>query len=130
MIAQTDDPPAASCNHLLTRALIALNNGHTPENHRRKRPHDTVSNMHPKGKNAAHGAGRGGKSMKNRAGLVHIVAVASMVGALVLSDATTASAQRRWGWGRPSVPRAGACFFRDANFQNDYFCVQADDEVA
>src|SRR5262245_4968306 len=66
--------------------------------------------------------------MKNRTSLIHLVAVASTVGTLVLSHPTTASAQRRWG--RPSVPRAGACFFRDANFQNDYFCVDAGEEVA
>jgi hypothetical protein len=29
-----------------------------------------------------------------------------------------------WGmsWGRPSVPRAGACFYRDINFGGQYFC--------
>jgi hypothetical protein len=64
--------------------------------------------------------------MKNRASFPYCVAVASMVGALVLFTETTASAQR---WGRSSVPRAGACFFRDANFQNDYFCVQAGQEI-
>ena len=25
-------------------------------------------------------------------------------------------------WGRPQVPRAGACFYRDINFGGDYFC--------
>lgn len=25
-------------------------------------------------------------------------------------------------WGRPPVPRAGACFYRDINFGGDYFC--------
>lgn len=40
--------------------------------------------------------------------------------------APAAEAQR---WGRPSAPRAGACFYRDANFQGDYFCVQAGDSV-
>jgi len=26
------------------------------------------------------------------------------------------------GWGRPPIPRAGACFYRDVNFGGDYFC--------
>jgi hypothetical protein len=26
------------------------------------------------------------------------------------------------GWGRPPVPRAGACFYRDINYGGDYFC--------
>lgn len=25
-------------------------------------------------------------------------------------------------WGRPPIPRAGACFYRDINFGGDYFC--------
>jgi hypothetical protein len=57
-----------------------------------------------------------------------MVAVASIVGALGVFTEGTASAQPRWG--RPSTPRAGACFFRDANFQGDYFCAQAGDEIA
>jgi hypothetical protein len=28
-------------------------------------------------------------------------------------------------WGRPHPPRAGACFFRDAGFSGDYFCMRA-----
>jgi hypothetical protein len=26
------------------------------------------------------------------------------------------------GWGRPPIPRSGACFYRDINFGGDYFC--------
>jgi peptidase inhibitor family I36 len=26
------------------------------------------------------------------------------------------------GWGRPPVPRSGACFYQDINFGGDYFC--------
>jgi hypothetical protein len=26
------------------------------------------------------------------------------------------------GWGRPPIPRAGACFYQDINFGGDYFC--------
>jgi hypothetical protein len=36
--------------------------------------------------------------------------------------APPAEAQR---WGRPRVPRAGACFYQNANFGGDYFCVGA-----
>jgi len=38
----------------------------------------------------------------------------------------SASAQR---WGRERFPDSGACFFRDANFRGDYFCVRAGDDV-
>jgi hypothetical protein len=27
-------------------------------------------------------------------------------------------------WGRPQFPRGGACFFKDAGFQGDYFCLR------
>ncbi len=30
-------------------------------------------------------------------------------------------------WGRPHPPRAGACFYRDAGFSGDYFCMRAGD---
>ncbi|MBP7779813.1 MAG: peptidase inhibitor family I36 protein [Acidobacteria bacterium] len=43
--------------------------------------------------------------------------------ALVLA-AAPADAQR---WGRPRTPRAGACFYQNANYRGDYFCVQAND---
>jgi hypothetical protein len=55
-------------------------------------------------------------------------AVASVVGALVMLAAPAASAQPRWG--RPRTPQAGACFYRDADFQGDFFCVTAGDDVA
>ena len=29
-----------------------------------------------------------------------------------------------WQWGRPAMPRSGACFYRDANFSGDYFCMR------
>src|SRR5581483_2715252 len=36
----------------------------------------------------------------------------------------------RWGggnrppvWGRPEMPREGACFYKDADFRGEYFCV-------
>ena len=37
---------------------------------------------------------------------------------------------RKWGgagrppvWGKPSLPRDGACFYKDADFRGEYFCV-------
>lgn len=39
-------------------------------------------------------------------------------GALVILLPSGASAQ----WGRPPVPRVGACFYQDANFRGQYFC--------
>ena len=41
--------------------------------------------------------------------------------ALLLAQAGVASAQIRWG--RGAVPRAGACFYEDADFRGQYFCV-------
>jgi peptidase inhibitor family I36/uncharacterized protein DUF4214 len=65
--------------------------------------------------------------MNNRFAISDFVAVASIIAALGVFTEGTASAQPRWR--RPSTPRAGACFFRDANFQGDYFCAQAGDEI-
>ena len=45
--------------------------------------------------------------------------------ALLLCAAAPAHAQR---WGRPRPPRAGACFYQNANFGGDYFCVEAGDD--
>jgi hypothetical protein len=42
-----------------------------------------------------------------------------VVAAVVLASASPAAAQ---GWGRPAVPRQGACFYEDANYQGRYFC--------
>lgn len=41
-------------------------------------------------------------------------------GLVVLLAVTDAAAQRRWG--RPQSPRSGACFYRNADYQGDYFC--------
>ncbi len=43
----------------------------------------------------------------------------------VLVTTVAADAQR---WGRPRAPRAGACFYQNANYRGDYFCVAAGDE--
>ena len=45
-----------------------------------------------------------------------------MAGPLALLAAPVVQAQN---WGREDFPRTGACFFRDANFKGDYFCVDA-----
>jgi hypothetical protein len=39
-----------------------------------------------------------------------------------------AGAQSRWG--RPTVPRDGACFYRDQNFAGEYFCTVAGQDIA
>jgi hypothetical protein len=54
-------------------------------------------------------------------------AVAWTVGALAILAAPAVEAQR---WGRPDSPRVGACFYRDANFRGDYFCVTAGTELS
>jgi hypothetical protein len=43
-----------------------------------------------------------------------------MVGLLIGGTAVSVEAQR---WGRPRPPSAGACFYQDANFDGDWFCV-------
>src|SRR5262245_34046473 len=45
---------------------------------------------------------------------------------VVLVLPSLAHAQR---WGRDRFPQSGACFYRDAYFEGDYFCVRAGDEV-
>jgi hypothetical protein len=47
-------------------------------------------------------------------------------GVFAMLATAEAEAQR---WGRPNTPRAGACFYRDANFQGDYFCVRAGEGI-
>src|SRR3954454_19749892 len=50
-----------------------------------------------------------------------------MAAALVVSGViglpAIASAQR-WQWGRENSPDAGVCFYKDPNFQGDYFCAR------
>ena len=45
---------------------------------------------------------------------------------VVLALPAASFAQR---WGRERFPDAGACFFRDADFRGEYFCIRAGDEV-
>lgn len=51
------------------------------------------------------------------------LAAAIAFGSIVFATAGL-EAQR---WGRPRPPRAGACFYQNANFRGDYFCVAAGD---
>jgi hypothetical protein len=53
------------------------------------------------------------------------LAIVGLVGFVVLG-ATAADAQR---WGRPRPPRAGACFYQNANYGGDYFCVAAGEDL-
>ena len=53
----------------------------------------------------------------------HQLWVVGVLGLVVLAS-TAADAQR---WGRPSTPRAGACFYQNANYRGEYFCVAAGD---
>jgi hypothetical protein len=32
-------------------------------------------------------------------------------------------------WGRPRTPSAGACFYRDANYRGDYFCLRSGEDL-
>jgi hypothetical protein len=50
----------------------------------------------------------------------HLFAAAT----LVAVSTAGLEAQR---WGRPRPPRAGACFYQNANFRGECFCVQAGD---
>ena len=52
----------------------------------------------------------------------------SVIGVVTLLAAATVDAQPRWG--RPSFPRDGACFYRDKNYQGDYFCTDAGQDIA
>ena len=45
--------------------------------------------------------------------------------ALLLAQSASAQPQ----WGRERLPQAGACFFEDANFRGDYFCVRDNDRL-
>ena len=55
-----------------------------------------------------------------------VLAVALLAAGSMLVMPSVATAQR---WGRERFPDSGACFFRDADFRGDYFCVRAGDDV-
>ncbi len=52
--------------------------------------------------------------------------ILAWLGCSTLLAASPLFAQR---WGREGTPRDGACFYEDADFGGDYFCVRAGDSV-
>jgi hypothetical protein len=56
------------------------------------------------------------------------LAIVSTIGFVCLFVSQSASAQPRWG--RERVPNQGACFYEDANFRGNYFCVRQGDRLA
>ena len=54
--------------------------------------------------------------------------IACIIGLFCLFIAEAASAQPRWG--RERVPNQGACFYQDANFRGNYFCVRQGERLA
>jgi hypothetical protein len=64
--------------------------------------------------------------MKRQRLVRHAPLMGLLAGLLAVVGATQAEAQR---WGRPNAPRSGACFYRDANFQGDYFCLRAGERI-
>ncbi len=44
--------------------------------------------------------------------------------AILLFTVTSFPAFAQWRWGRPHTPRSGACFYKDAGFRGDYFCLK------
>lgn len=51
-----------------------------------------------------------------------------VLGVMTVLSAASVAAQPRWG--RPSLPRDGACFYRDQNYGGEYFCVAAGQDVS
>ena len=49
------------------------------------------------------------------------------LGVFTMLVAGSAAAQPRWG--PPTAPRSGACFYRDVNFDGDYFCAAAGEGI-
>jgi hypothetical protein len=48
---------------------------------------------------------------------------------LAMSMAPSA-AWAQYSWGHAAVPRDGACFYKDADYRGDYFCIRAGEEVS
>ena len=65
--------------------------------------------------------------MKRRDVIKRRTAVAGMIALFAALGSQGVEAQR---WGRPTAPRAGACFYRDANFQGDYFCASTEQDIS
>jgi hypothetical protein len=52
--------------------------------------------------------------------------IAFLVSGVVVA-ASTVTAQH---WGRERTPRDGACFYKDSDFRDDYFCVRSGDSLS
>jgi hypothetical protein len=66
--------------------------------------------------------------MQYRNARVGQTALAGMVVVFVVLTVPSVWAQPRWG--RPRVPRAGACFYRDVDFRGEYFCASEGDDIS
>jgi hypothetical protein len=66
-------------------------------------------------------------SMRRQFSGTNVAALAGLVIGIAML-AAPASAQPRWG--RARTPRAGACFYRDAGYRGDYFCLEAGESVS
>ncbi len=51
----------------------------------------------------------------------------TLTAVLLLCLTSLPALAQQWQWGRPRPPRSGACFYKDINFQGDYFCMRAGD---
>ena len=70
---------------------------------------------------------KGDLTMPQRVSLRRVAIASGLLCGLALI-AQPVSAQPRWG--RPRTPRAGACFYRDAGYRGDYFCVEAGESIS
>ena len=61
-------------------------------------------------------------SLCTRGLMKRYITIGFLVGAAILAQVSTASAQR---WGRDAMPRSGACFYEHINFGGRYFCSPA-----
>lgn len=69
-------------------------------------------------------------SMTQRVGILTIVSLVTVT--VVVAAAGQRGDRRDRGdrrWGSEAMPRAGACFFQDANFRGEYFCIEANDDL-
>jgi hypothetical protein len=57
------------------------------------------------------------------------LAVVATLGVFSMLLAANAVAQPEPHWGRPTQPRSGACFYRDANYEGDYFCASVGEDI-
>ena len=53
--------------------------------------------------------------------------VGTVIGVLAAASGAIVDAQIRWG--RATQPREGACFYQDAGFRGEYFCVRQGDRI-